>query len=349
MTPLERLIAETIAAEGPLAIDRYMGLCLGHPQYGYYMTRDPLGEKGDFVTAPEISQVFGELIGIWAASAWRVMGEPDPVCLAELGPGRGTLMADMLRTLRRAAPRLAAAAQVHLVETSPVLEARQRQLLGTALQWHRRLEDVPEGPAIFIANEFFDAIPVRQIEKRQGRWHERVVGLADGQLAIGLGAPVQEAGGEDGDIREPAPARAEIAREIGGRLARQPGAALIIDYGHLTSHAGDTLQAMRGHRFVPVTEAPGESDVTAHVDFQALAEALAAGGAAVHQPLTQRRFLLAMGIEARFAQLAARADAPTRGILARQQARLAEAEQMGNLFKVLAATSPGLETPYPFQ
>lgn len=349
MTPLEQLIAETIAAEGPLAIDRYMGLCLGHPQHGYYMTRDPLGEKGDFLTAPEISQVFGELIGVWAAQAWRTMGAPDPVALVELGPGRGTLMADVLRALKRAAPGLVAAARIHLVETSPVLEARQRQLLGTAPQWHARLEDVPDGPAIFIANEFFDAIPVRQIEKRQGHWHERVVGVAGGKLAMGLGPPVPEAGGAEGDIREPAPARAAIAGAIGGRLARQPGAALIIDYGHVRSQAGDTLQAMRGHRFVPVTEAPGESDLTAHVDFQALAEALAEAGAMVHPPLTQRRFLLAMGVEPRFAQLSAAADAPTRGILARQQARLAEAAQMGNLFKVLAATSPGLEAPYPFQ
>lgn len=349
MTPLEQLIAETIAAEGPLAIDRYMALCLGQPQHGYYMTRDPIGAKGDFLTAPEISQVFGELIGVWVAEVWRIMGAPDPVALVELGPGLGTLMADMLRAVKRAAPGLAAAARVHLVETSPVLEARQRQLLGAAPQWHARLEDVPEGPAILVANEFFDAVPIRQIEKRQGRWHERVVGLADGRLALGLGPPVPETGGAEGEIREPAPARAAIARLIGERLARQPGAALIIDYGHLRSQAGDTLQAMRGHRFVPVTDSPGEADLTSHVDFEALAEALVAGGASAHPPLTQRRFLLAMGLEPRFAQLAAAADAPTRGILARQQARLAEAAQMGNLFKVLAATSPGLETPYPFQ
>ncbi|MFM8747750.1 MAG: class I SAM-dependent methyltransferase [Aestuariivirga sp.] len=349
MTPLERLIAETIAAEGPLTIDRYMGLCLGHPRYGYYMTRDPLGEKGDFLTAPEISQVFGELIGVWAAELWRMMGGPDPVSIIELGPGRGTLMADMLRTFKRAAPGLAAAARVHLVETSPVLEARQRQLLGAAARWHARLEDVPDGPAIVIANEFFDAIPNRQIERRQGRWHERVVGLADGQLAIGLGAPVAAQGGEDGDIREPAPARGAIAGAIGARLARDGGAALVIDYGHLAGQAGDTLQAMRGHRFVPVTAAPGECDLTSHVDFQALAQALAESGASVCRPLSQRQFLLAMGSEARFAQLAATADAPTRDMLARQQARLAEPSQMGNLFKVLAATAPGLEAPYPFQ
>lgn len=331
-----------------MAIDRYMGLCLGHPQYGYYVTRDPLGEKGDFLTAPEISQVFGELIGVWAAAVWRTMGEPDPVCLVELGPGRGTLMADMLRTFRRAAPGLAAAARVHLVETSPVLRERQRQLLGPAPQWHARLEDVPDGPMILIANEFFDAIPIRQIERRDGRWHERVVGLAMGQLAIGLGAPVAATGGEDGDIREPAPARSGIARAIGARLARHGGAALLIDYGHFESQPGDTLQAMRGHRFVPVTEAPGECDLTSHVDFEALGKALAGGGAAVCQTLSQRQFLIAMGVEARFAQLAAGVDATTRDILARQQARLAEPSQMGNLFKVLAATSPGLERPYPF-
>lgn len=331
-----------------MAIDRYMGLCLGHPQYGYYVTRDPLGEKGDFITAPEISQVFGELIGVWAAAVWRSMGAPDPVSLVELGPGRGTLMADMLRTFKRAAPGLAAAARIHFVESSPVLRARQLQLLGSAPQWHARLEDVPDGPMILIANEFFDAIPIRQIERRDGRWHERVVGLTGGELAIGLGAPVPVSGGKDGDIREPAPARAAIARLIGARLARYGGAALLIDYGHLRSEAGDTLQAMRGHRFVSVTEAPGECDLTSHVDFEALGKALAAGGAAVCQALSQRQFLIAMGVEARFAQLAAGADAPTRAVLARQQARLAEPAQMGNLFKVLAASSPGLERPYPF-
>jgi len=348
VTPLEALLAELIAAEGPLRIDRYMGLCLGHPQHGYYITRDPLGEKGDFVTAPEVSQVFGELIGVWAVGAWSAMGQPEAFSLVELGPGRGTLMADVLRTVRKAAPGFAAAARLQLVETSPVLRGRQREAVGEGAAWHDRLEDVPEGPMILIANEFFDAIPIRQFERREGTWRERVVGLADGRLSIGLGGIVPGTMGKDGDVLEFAPAREEIARQIGGRLAAHAGAALVIDYGHLHTAPGDTLQAMRGHRFVPVTEAPGEADLTSHVDFEKLARSCTEAGAVASRGLTQREFLLAMGLEQRIAQLAGKADAATRAVLERQMARLADAAQMGNLFKVLAVTSPGMSTPYPF-
>jgi SAM-dependent MidA family methyltransferase len=347
MKALERLLTELIEAEGPMRIDRYMGLCLGHPQHGYYITRDPLGDKGDFITAPEVSQMFGELIGIWTVGAWAAMGQPNHFNLVELGPGRGTLMADLLRTLRKAAPAFAAAAHIHLVETSPALRARQREAVGDAT-WHDRVEDVPDGPIILIANEFFDAIPIRQFEKRDGRWRERVVGLEDGRLALGLGVEVPGGQGRDGDIVEFSPAREEIARHIGGRLAAHPGAALIIDYGHLVSASGDTLQAMMQHRFVPVTETPGEADLTSHVDFAALAKASAAGGAIAHSALTQRHFLLAMGLEQRTGQLAAKAEPATAAILSRQMTRLADENQMGNLFKVLAITSPGLTTPYPF-
>lgn len=168
MTPLETFLTGLIGAEGPLRIDRYMALCLGHPRYGYYMTRDPLGDRGDFITAPEVSQVFGELIGVWAVGAWGAMGQPEAINLVELGPGRGTLMADVLRTVRKAAPRFAAAASVHLVETSPVLRAKQHGAVGEAATWHDRLGDVPDSPMILIANEFFDAIPIRQFERRGG-------------------------------------------------------------------------------------------------------------------------------------------------------------------------------------
>ena len=347
MKALERLLIEMIEGEGPLRIDRYMGLCLGHPQHGYYITRDPLGDTGDFITAPEVSQVFGELIGVWAVGVWAALGQPDRFNLVELGPGRGTLMADILRTVRKAAPAFAAAARVHLVETSPALRAKQREAVGDA-SWHDRVEDVPEGPMILIANEFFDAIPIRQFERREGRWRERVVGLEQGRLAIGLGAEVPGGHGRDGDILEVAPARDEIARHIGARLKAHSGAALIIDYGHLVPAPGDTLQAMRQHRFVPVTEMPGEADITSHVDFAQLARAFAAGGGVVHQGLTQRQFLLAMGLEQRIGQLAAKADPATSATLFRQMARLADEREMGNLFKVLGVSSPGLMTPYPF-
>jgi len=348
MTALETLLAELVASEGPLRIDRYMALCLGHPQHGYYITRDPLGEKGDFITAPEVSQVFGELIGVWAVGVWAAMGRPERFSLVELGPGRGTLMADVLRTVRKAAPGFAAAARVHLVETSPVLRAKQAAALGDGVTWHDRLEEVPQGPMILLANEFFDALPIRQFERREAVWRERVVGLENGRLALGLGGIVPGSMGKDGDVMEFAPAREEVARHIGARLAAQSGAALVIDYGHLHTAAGDTLQAMRAHRFVPVTEAPGEADLTSHVDFEKLAHAAREAGAAVLPALTQREFLLAMGLAQRVAQLAGKSDAATAATLNRQMARLAEEAQMGNLFKVLCATSPGMSPPYPF-
>jgi NADH dehydrogenase [ubiquinone] 1 alpha subcomplex assembly factor 7 len=348
MTPLEVLISELIATDGPMRLDHYMGLCLGHPQHGYYVTRDPLGREGDFVTAPEVSQVFGELIGIWAAGAFVAMGEPARVNLVELGPGRGTLMADMLRTIGRVSPALAAAAVMHLVETSPVLRTRQRQAVGPGASWHMTLKEVPQGPMILVANEFFDAIPIRQIERRHGLWHERVIGLEQGRLARGLSGPVLGPEGRDGDVLELAPARDVIASQIGQRLSRHAGAALIIDYGHLTSAPGDTLQAMRRHGFADVTERPGECDLTSHVDFQALGRALTEGGADILRPMTQRDFLLAMGLEQRFQRLELRADLLVTSTLRRQMARLADENQMGNLFKVLAATSPGMPCPYPF-
>ncbi len=348
MNPLEQFLADVIAIEGPLRIDRYMSLCLGHPRHGYYITRDPLGDRGDFITAPEVSQTFGELIGVWAVGAWTAMGQPDAFALVELGPGRGTLMADVMRTVHKAAPAFAAAARLHLVETSPVLRVKQREAVGEGASWHDRLEDVPQGPMILLANEFFDAIPIRQFERRDGAWRERVVGLADGRLSLGVGGIVPGTMGKDGNILEFAPAREDIARHIAARLAAHFGAALIIDYGHLHTATGDTLQAMRSHRFVPVTEAPGESDLTSHVDFEKLAQALGESGAVVAPGMTQREFLLAMGLEQRIAQLQGKADAATRATLTRQMARLADEAQMGNLFKVLCVTSPGIATPYPF-
>jgi SAM-dependent MidA family methyltransferase len=350
VSELEREIAAIIAEEGPVPIDRYMALCLGHPRFGYYTTRDPFGVSGDFITAPEISQVFGELVGIWLIGAWQAMGEPGDFHLVEPGPGRGTLMADILRTARRAAPAFAAAARIALVEASPRLIEAQRRLLGDGPTWHETVASLPgEGPLLLVANEFFDALPVRQFEYRRGSWHERVVGLDDdGTLVFGLvRSDLARAGGE-GDIVEIAPARQAIARELGVRLARSGGAALIIDYGHLRTAPGDTLQALKAHRPVPVLEAPGSSDLTAHVDFEALVAAFAEGGGSAHGPLTQRQFLLAMGIEQRMAALAAGADAAAAARLARQEERLAGRTAMGNLFKVLAVTAPGLAAPYPF-
>ena len=343
MTPLEKIIGEIIAAEGPMPIDRYMGLCLGHPLHGYYMTRDPFGEQGDFMTAPEISQIFGELIGVWCAAAWDAMGKPAQFNLVELGPGRGTLMADILKAAK-VMPGFREAARIHLVEMSPILRRLQKQKLGQ-VTWHDTFADVPEGPLLLIANEFFDAIPLRQFEKRHGKWLERCVG------AEGMGfmpAALDNAQGANGDVIEFAPQRSGIAQEIGQRLARDGGCALIIDYGHLQTAPGDTLQAVRAHEYVAVTDRPGESDITSHVDFEALAKAFRQGGAVVYPAITQRAFLLAMGLEQRAAILSSKADANSREILDRAVARLAGETEMGNLFKVMAATSANLPMPYPF-
>ena len=348
MTPLETMIREMIAADGPMGLDRYMGLCLAHPAHGYYMDRDPFGARGDFLTAPEISQVFGELIGVWCIAAWAAMGQPPAFNLVELGPGRGTLMADLLRAARKAVPAFADAAAIHLVEMSPMLRKLQAKALGKDVSWHDRLEDVPEGPMVLIANEFFDAIPIRQFERRDGRWHERVVGLKDDALVLGIVASDIGDAGEDGDVIEWSPIRTAIGRTLGERLAKTPGAALIIDYGHFQTAPGDTLQAMKKHGYVSILETPGLSDLTSHVDFEALGKAIGQGGASVHPAITQRAFLLAMGLEQRTGMLKAKADLRTRAILDRQMMRLAAPGQMGNLFKILSATSPGLETPYPF-
>lgn len=346
MTPLEALLRQMIEQEGPMPLDRYMGLCLGHPQHGYYMTRDPFGEAGDFVTAPEISQMFGELVGIWCATQWQAMGSPRNFNLVELGPGRGTLMADALRA-GKVMPGFVPAAHVHLVETSPVLRRMQREKLGSLVAWHDRLADVPAGPSIIIANEFFDAIPIRQFEWRDGHCFERCVGIGESGLTIGL-APVKGANAiePDGDsvVIEDGGARDVIASEIGARLSAAAGAALVIDYGHVRSAPGDTLQAVRQHRFVDILDRSGEADLTAHVDFEALSKALMAAGARVHGPLSQRDFLLAMGLRERAQVLGAQG-----GVSAEEACeRLAGEAQMGNLFKVLAATSPGLAVSYPF-
>lgn len=348
-----------IAADGPIGIDRYMSLCLGHARHGYYMRRDPLGRAGDFTTAPEISQMFGELIGVWCAAAWQAMGAPSPLRLVEPGPGRGTLMADLLRAAR-VAPGVLDAVRIHLVEISPVLRQAQRDTLsksGAPIRWHARLEEVPAGPMLLVANEFFDALPIRQFVRTGTGWHERQVGIDEaGKLAFGLAPspippsmlPAWAKAAKPGEPIEISPARGQVAREIGARLAGMGGAALIVDYGHLRSATGDTLQAVKVHALDDVLEAPGDADLTSHVDFEALGLALRQGGAAVHGPLTQGEFLLAMGLAERAVALKRRADDNIRNDIEAAADRLAAEDQMGHLFKVIAATHPDLPPPYPF-
>jgi NADH dehydrogenase [ubiquinone] 1 alpha subcomplex assembly factor 7 len=350
VSALHEALRQVIAAEGPISVERYMSLCLTHPAHGYYMTRDPFGAAGDFTTAPEISQMFGELIGLWAAELWRLMGAPSPVRLIELGPGRGTLMADLLRAVR-IVPGFSDAVTVHLIETSPILRGRQQDKLSGSrmpIAWHEHFTDAPGGPAIVIANEFFDALPIAQFVRTERGWCERLIGLnPDGELAFGL-APEPDAAlpvrGRIGEIFEwPALAR-KLTAAMTRALIKHGGAALIIDYGYCGPAFGDTLQAVKGHVFADPLAEPGEADLTSHVDFTTLGEVARDGGAAVHGPVAQGDFLRALGIETRAETLRARASPAQAEDIAGALQRLIGAGRgdMGTLFKALALTHPAL-------
>ncbi len=362
-SPLEEEIRRLIGIAGPMPIAEYMRLCLTHPRYGYYIKRDPLGGGGDFITAPEISQMFGELVGLWLAAVWREMGAPENVRLIELGPGRGTMLLDALRAVKTV-PDFYAAVVVHLVEISPTLrkvQERRLEPLDLPILWHAALQDVPPGPSLVVANEFIDALPVHQAVKQADGWHERVVTIgADGALVI---APAREPLAHfestlprglrmspDGSIYE---WRADpVALEIGRRV-RTNGAALIIDYGHAWYGLGETLQAVSGHAFADPLRSPGEVDLTAHVDFEALALSAESMGSRVHGPVTQRDWLRQLGIDQRAATL--KAHVPYEKAMEIDQAlsRLtgSGAKGMGQLCKVLALADPklkslpGFETP----
>ncbi len=342
MTELEKIIIEMIEAEGPIGIDRYMALCLGHPVHGYYMSRDPFGAAGDFTTAPEISQVFGELIGVWCVNAWVTLGSPAQFAIVELGPGRGTLMADLLRAAK-AAPEFLAAAQVHLIEMSPVLRAAQKAKLGEGVTWHETVATLPAVPCLIIANEFFDALPIRQFEMRGGKTYERAVGLHDGKLKVGL-APTDKNFETEG-VFEMSSVSLAIGEDLGRQINSLGGAALVIDYGHFYSAAGDTLQAVKAHNFCDVLETPGEADITAHVDFEALGKSF---NAKLLPMLTQGQFLKAMGLEMRSEKLSAKLGGPERDAFLAASARLIDADQMGDLFKVLCVVQKDGNATYPF-
>jgi SAM-dependent MidA family methyltransferase len=350
MTLLEAEIARIIAADGPIPVGRLMTLCVAHPVHGYYVRRDPLGAAGDFITAPEISQMFGELIGLWAAAVWQQMGAPEKLTLVELGPGRGTLMADALRAAK-VVPDFRAALTVHLVETSPALQRRQQQTLadiGLPLSWHRDFADVPGGRLVVIANEFFDALPVEQVVRTEDGWHQRMVGLdARGRLTFALAPdrtpavviPPQLRNASIGSVFEYRSDRA--VTELSERIVGHGGAALVIDYGHVESATGETLQAVGHHAFVHPLERPGEVDLTAHVDFAAIARAASRAGARMHGPVSQGAFLRALGIEARAALLRRAANAgDIDAALMRLTGRGPDA--MGELFKVLAVADQRL-------
>ena len=349
MSPLGARLKDMIVKSGPISMARYMALCLGDPEHGYYTTREPIGAAGDFVTAPEVSQMFGELIGLWCAVTWRQLGAPTAINLVELGPGRGTLMKDALRAIQ-AEPDFSTALTLHLVETGTRLRAAQeRNLSGASPSWHNDLTTLPPGPLIMVANEFFDALPVHQYEMGKDGWRERQVTYSDGafcgQLAEMPCALMRP--GVHGDVFEQAPARSNYMTGIAARLATEGGAALIIDYGHAESANGDSLQAVRAHKAESIFAAPGLADLTSHVDFAALREA--AAGVQAHGPVTQGNFLQSLGIEARAATLQRGATPQQTQDISTALRRLLDSQQMGQLFKVMAFNPLGNAPPAGFE
>ena len=351
---LADLLAARIQAEGPIQVADYMAECLLHPKFGYYTTRDPLGAKGDFTTAPEISQMFGELAGLALAQAWIDQGSPAPFTLAELGPGRGTLMADLLRATR-GVPGFHAAMQLRLVEASPALRSVQAATLeGYGPDWLDSVDALPDQPLFLVANEFFDALPIRQFIRTGGLWSEKRVGLTEGALRFGLAAPAPQpalehrlADTSEGDLVEVCEAAAPVTQAIAARIAARGGAALIVDYGDWRA-LGDTLQALRAHEPADPLQNPGQADLTAHVDFEALALAAKTAGCAFTRLTPQGVFLERLGITDRARALAAALSGESLENLIAAHRRLTHPEEMGNLFKVLglypseAAPPPGL-------
>lgn len=357
MTPLGNILARRIALSGPITVADYMAECLFHPEYGYYTTHEPFGASGDFVTAPEISQMFGELIGLWAADTWMRLGSPPSFVLAELGPGRGTMMADVLRATR-IVPGFHQAAKVVLVEASPRLREKQKATLADyPVEWRSRFEELPEDPLLLLANEFFDALPIRQLVRTPEGIAERMVGLGeDGTLVWGLrpdaepgalsSAPLSAhlAQSAEGSMLEICPSGLAIAAEIGARLSTSGGAALFIDYGH-AGGLGDTLQALKSHSFDDPLAHPGEADITAHVDFAALASAALHAGARAFGPITQGALLERLGIESRAKRLKQNASNAQQAAIDAATTRLAGSAKgdMGELFKALALVHPVLD------
>ncbi|WP_319413218.1 class I SAM-dependent methyltransferase [uncultured Cohaesibacter sp.] len=352
---LEALIKRLILATGPVSVATYMSLCLTDPQHGFYTSQRPIGAKGDFITAPEISQLFGELIGIWMLAVWQQSGRPAPFHLVELGPGRGTLASDMIRAIATD-PEAMACLHLHLLEISPTLQKQQQTALSDIdyqKSWHSHFASLPQAPLFIIGNEFFDCLPIHQWIFHKDQWHERVIGLnAEEQLAFGLGpiraAPELPESPEQGAILEHSPACEAMMSTIAAHLATHGGAGLFIDYGYDTPGFGDTFQAMRHHAYADPLLAPGQQDLTAHVNFESLrrqAQAEILGATNTNHPsapltlspiVTQGEFLLAMGLLQRAGQLGAHQPAHRQEQISQAVERLAGPDQMGKLFKCLA-------------
>jgi len=359
MSQLEDLIRETIAERGPVTVASFMQVCLGHPTQGYYMKQDPFGEGGDFTTAPEISQMFGELLGLWAVAGWQAAGSPAPFSLIELGPGRGTLKADALRAAG-GSEAFKRGVSVNLVEMSPALRATQQTRLvptGLPIKWHDRLEEAlaaSQGPVFILANEFLDALPIHQFVLTTDGWRERLVGLDDqGQLAFTVASEPPPAFAENilrtrsteiGAIAEFCPAVVGFVQQCAAAVAQRGGLALFIDYGYAQSAAGDTLQALRKHEYISRLAEPGDVDLTAHVDFEAVARAALVGGAAPFGPISQGEFLSRIGMGQRADRLAASNPDAAKDVMEALD-RLTNEARMGALFKVLALAPQGVLPP----
>jgi NADH dehydrogenase [ubiquinone] 1 alpha subcomplex assembly factor 7 len=354
--PLETLLKERIRAQGPISVSDYMALALTHPTYGYYVRKDPLGVQGDFITAPEISQVFGELIGAWMAAQWLRMGKPE-AALVELGPGRGTLMADCLRATKHV-PEFHDSVSVHLVEISPALKEKQWQALAGKhrdLNWHMSIEELPEKPLFAIANEFFDALPIRQFICDAGKYSERMIGLDDKgnlqfmTLPTDALPPILPASLKTAKtIYEYNEAAMAVTDTLARHIAALGGAALVIDYGYSGGSQGDTLQTVREHQYQDVLIDPGTADLTAHVDFDALADAAQEAGASVFGPVPQGAFLMRLGALSRLQKLCEKVSAAQKSAMISALERLTSPEQMGELFKVLCIAHPAHPTPEGF-
>lgn len=346
-TPLGELLLARVSVMGPMTVAEYMHECLLHPDHGYYTGETVFGAAGDFTTAPEISQMFGELVGLALAQAWMDQGAPARAVLLEMGPGRGTLMADILRVLDRV-PGAQAALRPHLLEASPRLRRRQAEALaGHDPVWIDRLADLPDAPVFAVANEFFDALPIRQFQRAGDAWSERMLIARDGALAFGQAPPTpfatladRLADTRDGDLVEISQGAPAIMTDLSGRIVARGGAALVIDYGDWRSR-GDTLQAVKAHEFDDVLAHPGQADLTAHVDFEPLARAAQAAGATVTALTPQGDWLTRLGLAQRAEALARalRGDALASHLAAAR--RLTDPQDMGHLFKVLGLHAPG--------
>lgn len=340
---------------GPMDLGRYMGLCLGHPEMGYYMTRDPFGAQGDFITAPEVSQVFGELIGVWCADAWMKSGRPDPASLVELGPGRGTLMSDLLRATGGLTS-FQKAVGVHLVETSPTLKNTQSKAFrNRGVSWHSDLKTLPNDRFMMvIGNEFLDALPVRQLIKTSNGWNEVMVGLnPEGHLILGeQEAPAQLLEHipstlidyKEGDVVEVSPVLENYLINLFQRIQKQSGFCLFVDYGYTGFKAEKTLQAVHKHRHVSILDNPGGCDLTAHVNFETVSRLALEKGLTIHGPVSQKSFLENLGISMRIEMLGKNATPVQKQDLEQAYERLCGVDQMGELFKVIAISSdPSLD------